>query len=149
MIFDIINPSDKCTIEADDIEVAAVACLLLGGGQYALKEVGAESTPAREVPIFMFGGLEKWFQENIGGSLEDSMNRCRSQKLDLLVETLDGFLYGSAADREEFARQTKGMHASEVFRERLKWNEERRSSMNDIGKQARVLAHRFGQKEGA
>lgn len=38
MIFEIINPSDKCNLEASDHEVASIACCLIGEGKDALSE---------------------------------------------------------------------------------------------------------------
>lgn len=38
--YDLINPSDPYTFEADDLEIAAVAVVLLGDGQYLADPVG-------------------------------------------------------------------------------------------------------------
>lgn len=38
MRYEIINPSDKCYIYADDVQLAKVACALLGSGWYGLKD---------------------------------------------------------------------------------------------------------------
>ena len=42
MIFEIINPSDKYTIEAEDWQVACVVNLIVGRGQYALQEIDGD-----------------------------------------------------------------------------------------------------------
>ena len=43
MKYEIINPSDKCYIFADDQRLAIIACSLLGGGMYGLKNESGET----------------------------------------------------------------------------------------------------------
>lgn len=43
MKYEIINPSDKCYIYAEDVRLAKVACALLGGGWYGLKDEQGEA----------------------------------------------------------------------------------------------------------
>ncbi|NDM09794.1 hypothetical protein [Acinetobacter baumannii] len=38
MIFELINPSDKCTFEAPNLKIAALVTCVLGNGQYSEKE---------------------------------------------------------------------------------------------------------------
>ena len=38
MRYEIVNPSDKCFISADDVRLAKVACAMLGYGIYGLKD---------------------------------------------------------------------------------------------------------------
>lgn len=35
MIFELINPSDKCTFEAPNLKIAALVTCVLGNGQYS------------------------------------------------------------------------------------------------------------------
>lgn len=70
MKFEIINPSDAYLMEADDLEVAAVAVCFLGAGQYALK--GIEESHGQDVPIFLFNGHDEWFTEKFGKNFEDT-----------------------------------------------------------------------------
>lgn len=59
MKYEIINPSDPYTIEHDDFLPLAAAVLLLGQGQYGAQPIGHDG---ERVPIFIFGGLEKWWE---------------------------------------------------------------------------------------
>ena len=43
MKFEIINPSDKCYIFADDQRLAIIACSILGRGMYGLKNEHGET----------------------------------------------------------------------------------------------------------
>lgn len=38
MRYEIINPSDKCYIYADDVRLAQIACIYLGQGMYGLED---------------------------------------------------------------------------------------------------------------
>lgn len=38
MRYEIINPSDKCYIHADDVRLAQIAAIYLGGGMYGLED---------------------------------------------------------------------------------------------------------------
>ncbi|MBE2818207.1 hypothetical protein ILT27_17710, partial [Acinetobacter baumannii] len=39
MIFELINPSDKCTFEAPNLKIAALVTCVLGNGQYSAKGI--------------------------------------------------------------------------------------------------------------
>lgn len=62
---EIINPSDKVFIEHRDAKTLFKAVILLGRGQYGLKEVDGDF----EVPIFLFGGVEEYCQSTFGINL--------------------------------------------------------------------------------
>ncbi len=86
MKYEIINPSDKAFIETDEFDVAAVACILIGRGQYAF-EPDADGAPC--VPIFLFGGAEEWFEKNFGGrKISAVFDDVKREKLSALVACL-------------------------------------------------------------
>ena len=60
MKFDLVNPSDPYTLEADDLQVAGVACCLLGNGKYGLTGLGDDA--GQDVPMFLLGGHDLVFQ---------------------------------------------------------------------------------------
>lgn len=64
MKFEIVNPSDPYTMEADDLQIAAVAVCLLGNGKYMAKGQGRDD--GQDVPFFLFGGVDEWFIEKFG-----------------------------------------------------------------------------------
>ena len=68
MIYEIINPSDPYTIEHSDFLALAAACVLLGNRQYALNPVGHDG---EKVPLFIFGGFDKWWAERATLSFDD------------------------------------------------------------------------------
>lgn len=110
MRFEIVNPSDNCTLESDSLEAAAVACVYLGRGAYGLREIDG----ARRVPIFLLGGLEEWFLDEFGACFGECVKRN----------------LGKVADALESVRYESG----------------RRTSMNNIGAAAEVLARTFRAK---
>lgn len=108
MEFEIINPSDPYTITAPDLEIAAAAVVLLGNGKYSLE--GKDGTP--DVPFFLFGGHDEWFQEKFDRSLNESIEWILGSRAEELAACLDSVKIGSAE----------------------------RSSMNDIGGRAKAIA---------
>ena len=116
MRFEIVNPSDPYTMEAPDMEVAAVACCLLGSGKYGLTGLGEDS--AESVPIFLLGGHDEWFVEKFGMSYADTVAHCLEHRGKQLAESLDSV----TLMRGE------------------------RSSLNDIGRRARKYAELVREK---
>jgi hypothetical protein len=144
MLYEIINMSDKYTIEADSLDVATVACLFLGQGQYAFEPIGDKS--AESVPMFMFGGTEEWCQKHFKESLEALVDRITERESVKLATCLESCLIGGAADRETYAAGLKLIDdpkKRETWRN--KWLEDRRSSMNNIGARAFTMAAKLRQ----
>lgn len=132
MLFDLINMSDSYTFKADDLEVAALATVLLGSGQYGAQQLDGDA----KVPIFMLGGADEWFVEHFGKSIEECVTR-HKQEPSALVECLNSLLIG---DRAEYER-TLPMIADDKRAEWVAgWHDKHRSSMNDIGSRAKRIA---------
>lgn len=112
MKFNIINPSDPYTMEAYDLEVAAVAVCLLGNGKYPLDALGDDANKGNSVPAFLFGGHDEWFQARFGGTYEQVVERVINQRSDALARALESVTLQAAE----------------------------RSSLNDIGRHAREFA---------
>ena len=87
MRFEIINPSDPYTMEADDLEVAAVAVCLLGNGKYGLSRIGGDR--GTEVPPFLFGGHDEWFTDKFGADFERTAERVLNQRGDALARAFE------------------------------------------------------------
>lgn len=85
MIYEIINPSDPYTIESHSLDVAFVACIFLGEGDYAFKplEDGAE-----EVPLFLFGGSDEWTRKHLNATVEEVCYRVTTEKRAELADCL-------------------------------------------------------------
>ncbi len=112
MKFNLINPSDAYTFEAEDMEVAAVMVCLLGDGKYGADEIGKGASNGNHVPVFLFGGHDEWFVRKFGMNFEDTGRHCLDHRR------------GALADA--FASVTL--------------TNPPRSSMNDIGGRAHALA---------
>ena len=129
MIFEIVNPSDKCTLEAFDHEVAAIACVLIGNGKYALDGIDTKL----EVPIFMFGGHDEWFTETFGRNVSDSLGYIKANKANELITCLNSVMLGSAESRASFKKGLELITDAEKREEwRQHWLNERRTSLNNI-----------------
>jgi hypothetical protein len=132
IVFEIVNPSDAYTMVSADTVAAAVACLFLGEGRYALEdEVGGTACP-----IFLFGGAEAWLQEAHGTTIEEVMTTKRSA----VIAALRSVLIGGRQAREEVDAALSRM-SPEAGRQWLsERHDKRRTSMNNIGRRAAVLA---------
>ena len=77
MLYEIVNMSDPYTIEAKSLDVAAVACAILGSGQYQFNplEEGGET-----IPFFMFGGQDEWCRKHFSETFEQLVIRVRKDK---------------------------------------------------------------------
>lgn len=137
-VWEIINPSDPYTMEADDFEVATVACYTLGGGRMGLREIGGA---ARTVPVMLFGWDRAWFAEHFGCDELVLVQRVRSTKADALASAFESCMIGRASDRASYR---KGLELIDDPEKRLAWrdhwHDERRSSLNDIGRVAWEMA---------
>lgn len=135
-IWEIVNMSDPYTILCDDHEVAALACLMLGEGHYAFREVQG----GREVPIFLFGGAQEWFTEQFKRSLSDSL---KSNAL-ALADALDSVMIGRPSERQAYELALAHIPTPEgraTYRAAVL--DEQRSSLNNIGQRAWNLAARL------
>lgn len=130
MIYEIINPSDPYCIEADDPKVACVAVAILGEGMYALKQ-GDEDI----MPIFLVDP-DEWFREQFRGSFGEVLN---SIDRAVLAVCFDSVLCCEAGEYEE---EKAALAKVPFYSARLARHDERRTSMNDIGRRAWALAER-------
>jgi hypothetical protein len=92
--FEIINPSDPYTMEAEDLEIAAVAVSFLGAGRYALQGIGKDA--GTDVPIFLFGGHDEWFAEKFGMDFDATSTHVLDHRAEALATALDSVTLGRA-----------------------------------------------------
>lgn len=136
MLYNIINPSDPYTIEASSLDVAAMSAILLGQGNYGFKSLdGSES-----IPEFAFGGGDDWSQKHFEEDLMEMSNRVMDTKLGEVADCLDSVLYGDKEDRVEFLAATKDMDRPNFEATRILRQQDKCSSMNDIGDRAYRMA---------
>lgn len=136
MLFEIVNPSDQCTLVAESLELAAVCVCFLGEGRYSLKWLDCES----EVPLFLFGGSDEWFKKNFNSTTEESFENAFTNQLTELIKIFESVLLGGKDQRELFELKQKGMNEAEKAAFRIQWNDERRTSMNNICGRALEIA---------
>lgn len=86
MRFEIINPHDPYTMDAPDMEIAAVAICLLGNGAYSLK--GLDDAAGDNVPPFVIGGHDEWFNEQFGADFNTVATRCVKGRATAMALTL-------------------------------------------------------------
>lgn len=126
MLFDISNPSDPYTMDAESFAAALGAVAILGEGRFGLNPIGHDA-PA--VPPILFGDWADEVYQAAGisppcaASLIAKMNS-DPEFNESVAKALESVRYGHVADRN-------------VPRE---IGEERRSSMNNIGGFARKYA---------
>ncbi len=140
MLYEIVNPSDPYTIEAKTLDVAFVACVFLGSGRYAFAPL---EEGVKYIPMFMFGGSEKWCREHFSESLESVVDRVTTDpaKRAELAECFESCLIGDLRDRTEY-HKWQSLIDDPAKREKLRTerHDARRSSMNDIGGRAYEIA---------
>jgi len=124
-VFEISNPSDAMTIETDNEIAAGLAITMISSGQYCLTDE-QDNTP---VPMFIFGGLEDWLKKKGINNLDDYIEENAVK----MAEALESVLYGDAQDRKTFECAISKMSKEDAVKFRTEWNENKRSSMNNIG----------------
>lgn len=134
MEFELINPSDPYTFIAKNREVAAITVFVLGtmyGAQLKEDEDGKN-----EVPVFILGGAEEWYEEQFGHSVDEGIEKYR---LDV-AEALESFMLGNFEDRERYETALSFIDNSEKKDEFKKKWQDSCSSLNDIGTRAHDIA---------
>ncbi len=84
MKYEIINPSDKCYIFAEDERLAKIACALLGEGWYGLKDESGNST------MYIFEGAADALQMT-----DEEVTAFIDSNLTALAEVLNSITYPS------------------------------------------------------
>jgi dienelactone hydrolase len=123
-VYEIINPSDKCTIEADDPLVASVAILCVFNGSYSLHDKDNNQV----LPLFLFGSADEWLKEQ---GIND-LNQYFKDNKDALIYTLESILYGGFEDRAFYNETVKLMDKEKIAEYRQMWNDNRRTSATNI-----------------
>lgn len=127
IIYEIINPSDTVTFEADDVRIAMLACGFVGDGRLGLRDEKGEDAG---MPFFLAGGCAEWLEAQ--GIMPMARTAEGSAKL---ADALDSFICCSVANRKAI-RAAVGNDPAAMAR----FNEEKRSSLNNICGRARKLA---------
>ena len=125
MIWELINPSDATVFEANDAELAGLACALVGRGQYPAKSGDGKE----EVPFLMFEkSVDAWFLEKFGRTLSQSIEMRKKE----LIVVLRSFTLGSPRDLTTYKLTLDFVPTNRQDDFKKRWKEIHRSSMNDI-----------------
>jgi hypothetical protein len=133
-VYEIINPSDHYTI-VGDLDVCAVAVLLLGSGQYGIGPAD-EGADDQSTPPILFPDpetLDGWFVDHYGRTVEQTLNA----KGEEIAKALDTVLIG---DRNLLETLLMAVNEREHGALRDAWHDKHRSSMNNIGARAMEVA---------
>lgn len=132
-LYEIINPSDAYTMRSESDLAACLACLFLGTGQYGLQRLDNDF----EMPIFMFGGVEEWYDKTFGVKV---IGEAFVEHKELVIAALESVMIGSRDIRRATEEALDYITDPEKRAAYLaKMHDERRSSMNDIGGRALSL----------
>lgn len=132
--YEIINPSDATIVSAKDPIVAAIAILLLGNGKYGAR---SEDDGMDVLPILAFQGpavLKDWLKSK---GIEDLPTWIDAHRHEL-ADVFDSIFYGSASEYAALDKALAGL--PDVTTRRAKYNDRRRTSMNNIGAQCQEMA---------
>lgn len=136
--YEIINPSDPYSFLAPDQQVATLVIVLLSP-KFSGK---CQETPdgSEDVPFFMFGGFEDWWARTFDCDVKETLEGRSGE----VVEALRSTLYGRPDARQEFERLVADIPPGAARDTvRRNWNDERRTSLNDISAAAFQLADRI------
>jgi hypothetical protein len=142
-LYEISNPSDPYTMECTDDLIAGVATLFLGDGKYMLKTVDRPQPEKPLVPLLIFGGeeaLQQWCDEHGIGAVS-GLSDWAIDHAEAIATALDSVAIGSVEERRSFEKVLACISSDEErAKARNVHHDEKRSSMNDIGRRAKALA---------
>lgn len=130
MIYEIINPSDKYTIESDDFMTACVVTVMLGNGMYGLKSIDGEQS----MPIMLFDDDLSFFKNTFGKEFEQCFECIPKSKL---ADCFDSIVVGN---RETYNKALSTINEDKAQEFKNVWNEQNTSSLNNIGELSRDYA---------
>jgi hypothetical protein len=141
-IYEIINPSDACTIEAPDDKTAIAAVTLLSSGAYGLRAEDGRNVCG----LSLFGIAEQVVEaflpdrkaENLMEATVGAMMAWVKENKKAVIDTLDSFVYGDAAERAFLVEAMA--QAKDPAKVKAAHEDRRRTSMNNIGAAASAYA---------
>lgn len=151
MIYTIVNPSDACTIEAPDDKIATIAVLLLGEGHYGCTDEKNDDLPT----LHLFSSANEIANELIdaglgdpGQSAQEILDDFVTDNLIAIADALDSIVYATGpSERKAVLGLLEGVTDQAARMERLRaYNDEKRSSLNDIAKRAYSLARAYREE---
>src|SRR5918995_1387135 len=97
MLYQINTPEKAYTFEASSFTAACVVTTLLGGGFYSLWRNGTQV-----MPMFMFGGTEKWFERVFDKNFMDVVQEVSPDEIAQIYMTI---LAGKPEERQRYLQE--------------------------------------------
>ena len=143
--WEIINPSDKCTV-VGAMPWVSLAVLLIGEGKYGIQPESDEcELKEGEGPLILFGGneaAEKFSQTLFGKSLAETL--ADNEIMTKVADILDTFFYGGFEDRAAYRKALDCIDDPVKREEFIDFHHDKqRSSMNNIGSCAATWVKRL------
>jgi len=139
--YEIINPSDKVLVTADDDMIAAVAVLVLGRGRYGLRRDNGDLV----LQVFLLGGADEWIAEKGIADLEAYLKEHAAE----LAAVFESAFYGGVRELKALEAALEGASPEAAARGRAKYNDTKRSSMSNIGAACAEYAVRLREMAAA
>lgn len=133
MQYELINPSDAYTFEANSREVAALTVFNISTAYAAHAETGKDDDG---VPMFIFGGAVDWYKETFGRSPDEGITALITD----VANALESFMLGHFEDRRRYKAALNAITDSKNRAMFMAEWQDGRSSLNDIGTYAHRLA---------
>ena len=142
MICEIINPSDPYTLETDDFVAAAVAIAIVGGGTLGLK---CDKTKMSSPILY---GWDPWFAEkgitDLAAYIQDP------NKAEIMAQALESVIIGDEVARKLYRDTLRLIDDIDDPAKKKEFTkqffDQKRSSMNNIGKACQDWAKRLRDK---
>jgi len=138
--WELINPSDKYTFEADEPIVACMVATILSPSFGAKQIDPALDSDATVGMLALSDNPEVFFEETYGISMSDAMDKYIKQ----IKKSFESFVAG---DRKEYFAILEFIDITRKRNEfQAWWNDKKRSSMNNIGEAAAGYAKQLGEQ---
>ena len=131
-VWELVNPSDFCTLEGPRVS-CGIAALLLGTGQCPLVSTSTGDTVVPLLRLWAEDEQVAWIEDFCGGPINQYIREHASD----VADALRSLVYG---DRHGWEVAVAVRTDREAFR--LAWNEQRRSSLNNMSERSHAIAER-------
>jgi hypothetical protein len=127
--YEIINPSDKVLLIADESDelLVAIAVLMLGEGKAGVRRDDDEDV----LPLMLFGGFEQWLAAE--GLTSDTFGETLKANRIKIADILETVFYGSMREAKALDLALADLPREQMLAARARYNDEKRSSLNDWG----------------
>ena len=142
MIYEIANPSDPVTLESDDPKLVAITILVTSQGKYGVTDEKGGTV----LPVFLMAkaeDIDHWLKETFGMPFSD-IDAYMTENALRMAELLETAMVCQPGQRKALMVSIEA-GGGDVKKALAAWNEEQRSSLNDICGRCFSLAKAFRQ----